>query len=506
MSVTIASDAECSAPSPSATLSTDATTSILELRTSYQEVNASRAKNVTLRTSRPSLWRIRRNFSCGLGAVVSQGPLPRAGLAESQHIASSALLRVRGPHRILRAAPLVTQYFEVMGSRRDLSRRVDGVGIRATGAWVPGLPPGIRTWTPDQDRWELYNLDEDWTQNNDLAATMPEKLSQLKELRDRGGAQQGAANRRRLVGSVSPSRDANCAAVRPVELLGDITRLLEFCAPALGNKPKSLTITVDVPANANGVLYKLGSCAAGLTCFVEGGILCYQYNLFIIQRTKIRAKEKLPARKVTIDVQTASLGIETCRSARLAIRVNGQLFAEGRVPISAPFALHSKRLSRHRRWAWARTNRRPADTVGYTKSSWSSNTLALARGFERHGEIPGRASSWLAPRHVEPDDVDKRHKESQSYTVAIDGRLRFLSAVVAPCEANVCEPDELQPAVQIQALHSECPDRLHDVGVFESAKELVSTAPRPEAPAAYAVGAPQRELEVSGSPTPTSPV
>jgi hypothetical protein len=34
---------------------------------------------------------------------------------------------------------------------------------------------------------------------------------------------------------------------------------------------------------------------------VEDGILCYEYNLFIIQRTKIRAKQKLPVGKVKIE-------------------------------------------------------------------------------------------------------------------------------------------------------------------------------------------------------------
>ena len=77
---------------------------------------------------------------------------------------------------------LLTQYFEVMGSRAIYH---DGWMASVFGPrvpWVHGLPPGIREWTPDQDTWELYNLDEDWTQNNDLAATMPEKLAQLKEL------------------------------------------------------------------------------------------------------------------------------------------------------------------------------------------------------------------------------------------------------------------------------------------------------------------------------------
>ena len=48
--------------------------------------------------------------------------------------------------------------------------------------WVPGLPKGIREWTPDKDKWELYNLDEDWSQANDLADKMPEKLAEMKDL------------------------------------------------------------------------------------------------------------------------------------------------------------------------------------------------------------------------------------------------------------------------------------------------------------------------------------
>ena len=64
---------------------------------------------------------------------------------------------------------LLTQYFEIMGSRAIYH---DGWMASAWGPrtpWVQGTPPGIRDWTPDNDTWELYNLDEDWTQANDLA-------------------------------------------------------------------------------------------------------------------------------------------------------------------------------------------------------------------------------------------------------------------------------------------------------------------------------------------------
>ena len=75
---------------------------------------------------------------------------------------------------------------------------------------------------------------------------------------------------------------------------GDMVRMPEFCAPALGNRPNVVTIDAVIPENANGVLYKFGANSAGLTCFVEDGILCYEYNLFIIQRTKIRGHRKAP--------------------------------------------------------------------------------------------------------------------------------------------------------------------------------------------------------------------
>src|SRR5512136_371933 len=80
-----------------------------------------------------------------------------------------------------------TQYFEIMGSRGIYQ---DGWFAGAFGPripWVPGLPKGFFdekgrvAWTPDKDKWELYNLNEDWSQANDLADKMPEKLAQMKE-------------------------------------------------------------------------------------------------------------------------------------------------------------------------------------------------------------------------------------------------------------------------------------------------------------------------------------
>jgi hypothetical protein len=69
-------------------------------------------------------------------------------------------------------------------------------------------------------------------------------------------------------------------------------------------KTNIVTIDADVPENANGVLYKLGSNSGAPTPFAVDGILCYEYNRFIIQRTLIRGNAKLRPGKTRIEVET----------------------------------------------------------------------------------------------------------------------------------------------------------------------------------------------------------
>ena len=125
-----------------------------------------------------------------------------------------------------------------------------------------------------------------------------------------------------------------------MDLFGDSVRIPEFTAPKLGTRPNLVTIDAVIPADANGVLYKLGGFAGGLTCFVEDGILCYEYNLFEIQRTKIRAEEALPAGEATIEIETSLVepGQPPRGPLNVTMKVNGDLVAQGTVPVSCPIA------------------------------------------------------------------------------------------------------------------------------------------------------------------------
>ncbi len=230
-----------------------------------------------------------------------------------------------------------TQYFDIMGSRGIYQ---DGWMASAFGPrapWIPGIPKGILDWTPDKDRWELYNVKEDWSQANDLADKMPGKLADLKdlfliELTKNKGLPIGG-------GLWVPVFHPELRITPPYTswtFPGPITRTPEFAAPTLGNTHNLVSVDVDVPANADGVIYALGGFSGGLALYVKDGVLCYEYNLFEIQRSNIKARDKLPAGRTKIEVETSYVERKPAGPLKVVLKVNGKDVASGEVPVSAP--------------------------------------------------------------------------------------------------------------------------------------------------------------------------
>ncbi len=233
--------------------------------------------------------------------------------------------------------PKQTQYFHILGSRGIYH---DGWMASAFGPripWVPGLAEDVLKWTPDADKWELYNLKEDWSQATDLADTMPARLADLKAR----FLVEIARNKGLPVGGDLwvPAFHPELRAASPYTewtFPGGITRLPEVAAPALGNKDNVVSVDVIVPDDPNGVIYALGGFAGGLALYVKDGILSYEYNLFEIRRTHIKAGSKLPRGKVTIDVETTYVERKPAGPLKVMLKVDGREVASGVVPVSAP--------------------------------------------------------------------------------------------------------------------------------------------------------------------------
>ena len=231
------------------------------------------------------------------------------------------------------------QFFDIMGSR---GLYYDGWFASAFGLrnpWVPGLPAGAADWNPENDTWELYHIDKDWTQAHDLASSNPQKLAEMKNM----FLIESAKNKNLPIGGglwsiIYHPEDAPATPYTDWTFSGPIIRMPEFAAPKLGKFDNNVIMEVTVPEKANGVLYALGGFSGGLACYVKDGYLSYEYNLFEISRTKIKSKTKLPTGKVTIEVESRIASPKRGSPLDVTLKVNGKVVAQGQVPITAAFA------------------------------------------------------------------------------------------------------------------------------------------------------------------------
>jgi arylsulfatase len=168
------------------------------------------------------------------------------------------------------------QYFEMMGHRGIYAQ-----GWKAVTRHVAGVPF-------DDDRWELYDLTEDRSECHDLAARHPEKLAELIELWWAEAEDKGVLplddrtielfGARFRDGSVHPA--SRHYTYRPPRGGPALTPLPAQVAPAIGGRSWDLLATVHRPEGAGGVLYASGTENSGLSLFVVGDRLVFDYNCF----------------------------------------------------------------------------------------------------------------------------------------------------------------------------------------------------------------------------------
>ena len=118
---------------------------------------------------------------------------------------------------------------------------------------------------------------------------------------------------------------------------GPITGVPELAAPRLGNTSNTVVVDVDASENSNGTLFALGGFSGGMSVFVDDGIVKYEHNLFLIERTKIAASKRLPAGRSKIEITSSRAEANNIYSPiDIVIKVNDEEVASGRVPMSKP--------------------------------------------------------------------------------------------------------------------------------------------------------------------------
>jgi arylsulfatase len=135
----------------------------------------------------------------------------------------------------------------------------------------------------DDDVWELYDTSKDWSQANDLAKQMPEKLHELQRLWLIEVARYNVLP----IDDRLAERFNSDLAGRPVLLKGNtqllfggMGRLGENCVLNIKNKSHSVTAEIEVPGKgAEGVIIAQGASIGGWSLYAKNGKLKYCYNV-----------------------------------------------------------------------------------------------------------------------------------------------------------------------------------------------------------------------------------
>ena len=230
-----------------------------------------------------------------------------------------------------------TQFFDNNGSRAIYH---EGWMASAFGPLIPWLTvsPGLATWNPETDPWELYDIRTDYTQAIDLAAKEPVRLEKMKQL----FLEEAKKNDDFPIGAgiwlrLHPE-DVMTSPYSSWVFKTPISRMPEFAAPGLGKKSNTVMMDIESGANASGVLYALGGASGGLALFMEDGRLIYEYNMMLIERYTIESKEKLSPGKHKIEVITQLQEKKPLSPATITLKVDGQVVGSGIVKRTVPGA------------------------------------------------------------------------------------------------------------------------------------------------------------------------
>lgn len=221
------------------------------------------------------------------------------------------------------------QYFEMFGNRALYK---DGWIAVARHGRLPWQTLGGSTGDFDHDKWELYKLDEDYSQANDLAAKYPDKL---KELQDAFLVEAKKYNVFPLDDRFAERGDPR---LRPSLIEGRThfvyypgAEIPEPSAVDTKNKSHSITATIEVSKHSgDGVLIAEGGSTAGFALYVKNGRPVYEYNYFGQAHYKITGTDALPQGSVVIKADFKSDG-GIGKGGQVTLYVNGKKVGEGRV-------------------------------------------------------------------------------------------------------------------------------------------------------------------------------
>jgi arylsulfatase len=191
----------------------------------------------------------------------------------------------------------------------------------------------------DDDVWELYDTNTDWSQAKNLAKEMPEKLHYLQRL---WLIEATRYNVLPIDDRVAERMNPDLAG-RPIlikgktqVLFGGMGRLSENSVVSIKNKSHSVTAGIEVPAaGAEGVIIAQGGNIGGWALYAKGGKLKYCYNLLGIDYFYAESKDKIPSGQHQVRMEFAYAGGGLGKGGTATLFIDGKADGSVKVPATA---------------------------------------------------------------------------------------------------------------------------------------------------------------------------
>jgi arylsulfatase A-like enzyme len=228
-----------------------------------------------------------------------------------------------------------TQYFEMVSNRGIYH---DGWYANTTpphGPWILNAPLP----SPTDYKWELYNLAEDFSQADDLAAKMPDKLKQMQAIWQQEAAKYQVLplDNRSFARAVEP-RPSTTAGKTEFTYRGVNPGIATANAPNTIGRSYTITADVDVPqVGGNGMIATIGGRWGGWGLYLLNGKPVFNYNMLILAQYQWVGQDALTSGKHTIVFDYTYDGPGIAKGGSGVLKVDGKVVATGKQPNSIAF-------------------------------------------------------------------------------------------------------------------------------------------------------------------------
>ena len=190
-------------------------------------------------------------------------------------------------------------------------------------------------------KWELYNIAEDFSQSNDLAAKMPDKLRQMQEIFLMEATKYNVFPLdNSILARVLTPRPSGTGGRTVFTYSGEIPGLAPSDAPNLLNRSYTITAEVDVPqGGGDGMLVTEGGRFGGYGFYILKGKPVFLYNFLDIRRFRWEGQQALTPGKHTIEFDFAYSGPGFGKGGTGVLKVDGREVANQKIPHTIPIII-----------------------------------------------------------------------------------------------------------------------------------------------------------------------